>query len=379
MKWLKPLADKNDARAMWKLGSFTLAGRGAKPDVKEAQKWINKAEARGLALAQVELGRMQYYGLGGPHNYKKAYDWCERASKKIKKEAEAGDPEAALAYGWMLTTGMGVYEMDPPKAVELWKKAAEAGYGPAADLLANHLITGKEKDKTAREEARKWYQFAADLGYAEAQFNLYEMYAVGNPVWYPKGGEKDGDANPDAGWPWLKKAADQGHARALFFTGSRHYRGEQCPKNPQEALRLYQAALKTATGRTLSLVQSQMGVMYEEGQGVPKDLKEAQKWYQAIADRGDVLGYTALGTMNYGQGNLLEAVKWWKLAAAQREMMAMNNLGASYAQGKGIKKDLEEALRWFLMAAQSGNPQAIANLQQCQKDLAAERAKGPKK
>ena len=82
--------------------------------------------------------------------------------------------------------------------------------------------------------------------------------------------------------------------------------------------------------------------------------------------------------MHYGQGNYLEAVKWWKLAAAQREFMAMNNLGAAYAQGKGVKKDLDEALRWFLMSAQSGNAQAVGNLQQCQKDLAAANAQKKK-
>ena len=40
--------------------------------------------------------------------------------------------------------------------------------------------------------------------------------------------------------------------------------------------------------------QYNLGVMYDEGEGVPQDYKEAIKWYQMSADQGDAcLLYTS--------------------------------------------------------------------------------------
>jgi TPR repeat protein len=47
------------------------------------------------------------------------------------------------------------------------------------------------------------------------------------------------------------------------------------------------------------------------------------------------------------QGNYKTAVKYYRLAAKQGDYLAMNNLGASYALGRGVKKDQKKAFYWF--------------------------------
>ena len=58
--------------------------------------------------------------------------------------------------------------------------------------------------------------------------------------------------------------------------------------------------------------------------------------------------------------------RWGRKAAKQGHALAQNNLGTFYAQGRTVKKNLDEAEKWFLMAAQQGDPTAAENLKKLQ-------------
>ena len=66
------------------------------------------------------------------------------------------------------------------------------------------------------------------------------------------------------------------------------------------------------------------------GEGVPKDYKEAFKWYRLSAEQGYAEAQYNLGVLHYhGRGVLQdheEAAKWWKLAAEQKLEIAQFNL-----------------------------------------------------
>ena len=105
--------------------------------------------------------------------------------------------------------------------------------------------------------------------------------------------------------------------------------------------------------------QTILGVMYEEGKGVPQDYKTAVKWYKLAAEQGDADAQTQMGFMyNKGKGvpqNDKTAVKWWTLAAEQGNALAQGNLGAGYAFGRGVLKDYVYAHMWGNIAATNGN------------------------
>ena len=42
-------------------------------------------------------------------------------------------------------------------------------------------------------------------------------------------------------------------------------------------------------------------------------------------------------------------------AATQGDTSAQINLGDMYAKGEGVSKDLQEAMKWYLMAAEQGH------------------------
>jgi len=67
--------------------------------------------------------------------------------------------------------------------------------------------------------------------------------------------------------------------------------------------------------------QYNLGVMYDNGRGVPQDYQEAVKWYRRAAEQGDVAAQSNLASMYYaGKGipqDYVLAHMWANLAASQ--------------------------------------------------------------
>jgi len=67
--------------------------------------------------------------------------------------------------------------------------------------------------------------------------------------------------------------------------------------------------------------QYNLGVMYDNGLGVPQDYREAAKWYRFAAEQGKVKAQSNLASMyHFGQGVLKDDVlahMWADLAASQ--------------------------------------------------------------
>ena len=95
--------------------------------------------------------------------------------------------------------------------------------------------------------------------------------------------------------------------------------------------------------------------MYAEGKGVPQDYQEAVKWYRLAAAQGYAPAEYSLGVAyEKGQGvaqDYREAVKWYRLAAARGNELAQVNLGVMYTHGRGVQPDFARAHMWFNLAA----------------------------
>jgi len=92
---------------------------------------------------------------------------------KLETKASEGNVEAQRDLGEILLTGNGV-PADPARAVLLLDKAAAAGDGTAALMLARHL----DKTAVSQEELARvlsLYYIAARKGFPEAQYNVGAM------------------------------------------------------------------------------------------------------------------------------------------------------------------------------------------------------------
>ena len=56
-----------------------------------------------------------------------------------------------------------------------------------------------------------------------------------------------------------------------------------------------------------------------------------------------------------------EAVRWYKLAAAQGDAVAQFNLGFLYYSGQGVVQDYTRAHMWFNLAVVAGNAKTVKN------------------
>jgi len=85
-----------------------------------------------------------------------------------------------------------------------------------------------------------------------------------------------------------------------------------------------------------------------------------------LAEQGVAKAQYNLGVMyENGRGvrqDYAEALKWYRQAAAQGDAEAQYNLGAMYYSGQGVRQDYTEAFRWFRKAADQGYAEAQYNL-----------------
>jgi putative methionine-R-sulfoxide reductase with GAF domain len=91
------------------------------------------------------------------------------------------------------------------------------------------------------------------------------------------------------------------------------------------------ADLRTLAARGDAGAQYQMGVRYDEGEGVLKDDAQAVQWFQRAADQGNV--------------------------------DAQAHLGAYYWAGRGVPRDLSKAYMWSMIAVAGGDDNSKSRLQ----------------
>jgi serine/threonine protein kinase len=119
-----------------------------------------------------------------------------------------------------------------------------------------------------------------------------------------------------------------------------------------------------------------LGVMYELGLGVDKEIDEAtiwykkaqrsESWFEQQADTEEAMAQFYFGRYyQFAAGSKkdeLEASGWYRRAAKQGHAEAQCSLGDCYANGIGVSKDLTQAKQWYEKAAAQGNVRAKAQL-----------------
>ena len=88
---------------------------------------------------------------------------------------------------------------------------------------------------------------------------------------------------------------------------------------------------------------------------------------QQLANQGVAWAQSDLATL-YEEGLLLakkpaEAIAWYRKAAAQDYVGALTNLGVMYANGIGVSRDRDAAIRYLQQAAELGDRIARENLE----------------
>ncbi|MBF0125346.1 MAG: sel1 repeat family protein [Magnetococcales bacterium] len=111
------------------------------------------------------------------------------------------------------------------------------------------------------------------------------------------------------------------------------------------------------------VAQTKLGLMYEQGSGVPQDFDQAMKWYRKAAKQGYSEAYIRIGSLYHnGTGvvqDFKEAIQWYRKAADQSDATAQFLVGEAYYLGQGVKQDAVQSLMWYTLAAERGHQEAI--------------------
>lgn len=102
-----------------------------------------------------------------------------------------------------------------------------------------------------------------------------------------------------------------------------------------------------------------VGLTYDLGIGVQKDLAAAREWYRKAAEGGSCPGEMQIAEWTlFGTGGPIDATEAfkWALKLAERGLAIWQiNVGSMLIDGNGVPQDRERGFSWHLRAAEGGS------------------------
>lgn len=285
----------------------------------EAMKYYQKAADLGNLWAQNNIGVLYEYGNGIKQNYAEAFKWYQKAADK-------GLALAQRNLGSLYENGTGV--------------------------------------KLNYTAAIKWYQKAADQGDDVAQYNLGSLYQGR----YADANQPGLPANYTEAMNWFRKAAAQGNTDAMNAIGELYESASGVQQDYNEAV----AWFKKAALQELVAAQIHLGFIYANGWDEQHRFVPAKTAADTVSstetlsiDTTKVAADTVAGVYIPVTGvprDYSEAMKWYRMAAAQNDYLAMINIGALYESGLGVTQNANEAGGWYAKAENTGGANAIQGI-----------------
>lgn len=232
---IRALAERGHGGAMFHMGKVHALGIAVERDVAAAAEWYRNAAAHGDMRAHCNLGWMYQSGMGVPEDKAEAF-------RLLSIGAEHGVLSAKAAVGMMLLSGEGC-AANAPRALQVLEEAFEAGYLNAGNCIADAYLAGE------------LLPHDTELGHA-----------------------------------WLARVAERGDARSMAILGHYLVTGSHGKTDVTHGI----ALMFDAINRGYTPAYAWLGALYEKGQGLERDLGQAQVWYERGIAAGDEASMFAL-------------------------------------------------------------------------------------
>ena len=233
----------------------------------------------------------------------------------------------------------------PQKSLAELRAAAQSGEAQALLDLADELAYGEDVTDESRAESATWYRRAAEKGDSDGQHQLALMFWNGEGV----------EENQVEAVRWFRRAAEQGKATSQYWLATAYEFGDGgLEADPVEAVKWYRKAAEQGHASS----QANLGELYVEGKGVPKDDATGLSWLKKAVDQDNPSGQHALAKL-YAEGRGVpkdeaEAARLFELAANNDFSVSIIALGQAYEEGRGVKRNPICAYFWYLVAADGG-------------------------
>ncbi len=260
----------------------------------------------------------------------------------VRSAAAAGDPYALDLLGDALIKGWGV-EKNIDEALTNYNLAVEKGNLWAASKAAAIYVKRKQY-----QEAKSAYEVGISVNDSSAMSGLGELYYNGNGV------EKDLNKSIN----YFRNSVNNGNlwsnknlARAII---------ENDPSKVNEALPILKKAVEIGDISALETI----GDIYSTERFGLRNRDLAIKYYGDAVGRGDLWAAAKLASVKVKQpgASLSEIKSIFELGVSTGDTSAFIGLGDLYSDGKLVKKDIEEAVRYYTKALEAGNLWAASKL-----------------
>lgn len=370
LHWLKQAADTGDLDALARVGHEMIKVG----EYQQGSALLEDAARQGHVEAMTYLGQ----ALLAPDNT--AQVDSVRAERWLSEAIQAGSVDAQVILGSALVEGRTGLD-DLPRGMNLLEQAAEQNHPLALAQLGSLLM---DDDRVASQPviAAGYLERGDELGHPWATQQLGAAYLEGRGV----------TQNPNRAQALLLEAAEQGQTGAMRLLGEAYLKGEALPFHPSRGEELLTQAAQTGDTTSMTLLgeaylegpleshPSQgislltqaaelgdgyamvvLGRVYREGNGVERDLHEANRWLTRARDAGHESAFDAL---TYVQRDLGAAGNFDALIAAAEggHPGAMADLGRAYLTGNGVERNQRQAEKWLGQAHQAGHAGAAATL-----------------
>lgn len=340
-EWFKEAltrAQGGDVDYQYGVGSLYAGGLGVPRDPAAAFRWFERAARSEHGAAQAAIGVAYAKGEGVESDYVEAKLWLEKAVTK-------GYPVAEERLAWLYCHGYGVPK-DLAKAIELYESASKFG-NPSAKYALADLYERGEGVEANTVCAVELYRSAAADDHPIALRRLAELLFWDATV-----------EDKKEALSFCRRAVNLGDVEAIVDLGLAYEKGWGLDKDIKKASELYQKALsygcKSAEIWLEELkpeIQYQRGVACMEGKMCPRDFVLAREWFEKASEQGHVDATCRLAELLQnglgGKVDVKRAISLYEQADAGGSVSAAVDLGFIYFQGRKAKKDFAKARAYY--------------------------------
>jgi TPR repeat protein len=345
ISWWEKLSKHHDSNgsAENEIGVMYQHGKGVPKDAAVAVKWYRKGALRGNSVAQRNLAIHYTSGNGVTKDERWAFEWMLRSAQQNE------DYLAPYLVGDYYSLGIGT-SVDHAKAMEWWKKSSD--HNDCDGRADNHIGVAYDRGNGViidEKEAMKWYRKGAERGCAAAQYNLALCYINDQTM----------TKNEALAFAWMLRSAQQNHGNAQLRIGTFYCRGIG-PTSIDYSRALEWWKKSSQHDDSGGEADNNIGIIFSNGDGVPKDDTEAFKWYLRGAERGYAKAQHNLALCyEKGEGvirNNQLAFEWMLRSAQQNDRKALFCVGNYYQNGIGTPVDYLAAIEWWKKAVENSDP-----------------------
>ena len=358
------------------VGQSYLRGIGVEKDTLKALPFILKAARMGMGRDCAFVGKAFSEGLFGMEQnadsalyyYKIGSDnddpecdfqigaYLIRGGNQnglgfISAAARNGHEGAQVVIAECIANGVGVPKADPEQGYGMLERLALENRNAEAFMkIGAYRCYGKgcQQDFAL---ARLYFDTAAQMGNTVAMSNLASMYFDGMGV----------EIDSTRGIAYLQQAADLDDLDAINKLGDLY----EAREDYKQAVACYERGVALGS----NIARCNLGVCYQEGNGVILNSKRAYELFLEAAENGNARGMYHVGMCYmdevYVSDDIDQAVLWLTRAADNGHTLSCYILGMLYAngaensQGQSLKPDKKKAKLYLQQAAENDFQPAV--------------------